>query len=285
MPFIELDQRYFPENSVKIVVLNCEHQGKYWKHTHGFFEFVYIDKGFSLHSYNGKTTVLTAGDLFAIFPGDIHSYNSVYHTSLYNCLFYLDDLGDLKEEILRLPGIDWNRGGEKNPHLPLIRVSPADRHDLVMLLEQMRWERQNKGIGWELNLKSLLIRFLIMFSRMIQNSAEEVAGDDSRGYCGYIYSALQYVEDHYREDISGKDIAAYAGLSADYLTKQFKAVMAMTPSEYVRKFRVAKAIDLLKTTDRSIADIAAETGFGDISLFSRVFKQIIGIPPVAFRKE
>ena len=87
------------------------------------------------------------------------------------------------------------------------------------------------------------------------------------------------------KDITGKDIADYAGLSLDYLSKQFKSVMAMTPAEYVRKFRVAKSMDLLKTTDMSVAEIAEVVGFSDISLYSRVFKQVIGVSPAAFRKE
>ena len=93
------------------------------------------------------------------------------------------------------------------------------------------------------------------------------------------------MEENYTRDISAGDIAAAAGLSADYLARQFKSVMNMTPAEYVRKFRIAKSMDLLKTTDMSIADIAAATGFGDLSLYSRVFKQNIGISPAAFRKE
>ncbi|MCI8388414.1 MAG: AraC family transcriptional regulator [Clostridiales bacterium] len=294
------DSLYFEPDTVKIVVSDSQHNGKVWQHTHSFFEFVYIDKGFSLHSYNGKTSVLTSGDLFAIFPGDIHSYNSAYHTYLYNCLFYLDELGGLQNEIMQLPGIDWDRTQIKNDYLPIIRVGLSERRELVSLLERMRWERRIKPVGWELNLKGLLINFLTMYSRLITESREArlqgqdveafsenmpVGVTDGRGYCGYIYSVLRFVEDNYTRDISGKDIADYVGLSHDYLSKQFKSVMAMTPSEYVRKFRVAKSMDMLMTTEMSIAEIADAVGFGDISLYSRVFKQIIGVSPAAFRKE
>lgn len=296
------DALYFEPDTVRITVSDSQHNGKVWQHTHAFYEFVYIDKGFSLHSYNGKTSALTSGDLFAIFPGDVHSYNSAYHTYLYNCLFYLEELGDMKEEILRLPGIDWNHSDRaKNGFLPIIRVGLADRRELVSLLERMRWERRSKSVGWELNLKALLINFLTMYSRLITESRAADTDDcgmsaqtdslvstgvaDGRGYCGYIYSVLRFVEENYMKDITGKDIADNAGLSLDYLSKQFKSVMAMTPAEYVRKFRVAKSMDLLKTTDMSVAEIAEVVGFSDISLYSRVFKQVIGVSPAAFRKE
>ncbi|MBE6611026.1 MAG: helix-turn-helix domain-containing protein [Ruminococcaceae bacterium] len=289
MPEIEImtDEMYLEPNTVRITVHNSQHHGKVWQHTHGFFEFVYVEKGFSLHSYNGKTSVLTGGDLFAIFPGDIHSYNSAYHTSIFNVLFYLEDLPGIREEILRLPGIDWNRDRRRD-QLPIIRVGLQERQELVDLLMRMIDERKQKKTGWELNLKGLLISFLIFYSRLISN-AEEGAdtknGSDHRGYCGYIYKVLQFVEDRYRDDICADDMAEAAGLSADYLAKQFKSVMSMTPVEYVRKFRVAKAMELLKNTDLSIAAIADAVGFGDLSLFSRVFKQNIGVSPAVFRKE
>ena len=284
------DSKYFEPDTVRITVSGSQHHGKVWQHQHSFYEFVYVEQGFSLHSYNGKTSVLTGGDLFAIFPGDVHSYNSAYHTHLYNCLFYLEELGDLRREVMRLPGIDWERTGDRAAPLPIIRVGLSERRELVSLLERMLYERRTKSVGWELNLKGLLINFLTMYSRLISSAPDRAApdiasGQDGRGYCGYIYGVLKFVEDNYMRDISCSDIADSVGLSQDYLSRQFKAAMAMTPTEYVRKFRVAKSIDLLKTTDMSVADIAAACGFGDISLYSRVFKQIIGVSPAAFRKE
>ena len=186
--------------------------------------------------------------------------------------------------MLKLPGIDWERRRAAAP-LPIIRVGLSERRELVELLEHMRRERENKAVGWELNLKGLLINFLTMYSRLISSLPDHECRQDERGYCGYIYAVLKFVEENYTRDITGADIAEFVGLSQDYLSRQFKAAMAMTPVEYVRKFRVAKSIDLLKTTDMSIANIADACGFGDISLYSRVFKQIIGVSPAAFRKE
>ena len=283
-PEIISDSKYFEPDTVRITICGSQHHGKVWQHSHAFYEFVYVEQGFSLHSYNGKTSVLCGGDLFAIFPGDVHSYNSAYHTHIYNCLFYLEELGDLRSEVLKLPGIDWERRRAAAP-LPIIRVGLSERRELVELLEHMRRERENKAVGWELNLKGLLINFLTMYSRLISSLPDHECRQDERGYCGYIYAVLKFVEENYTHDITGADIAEFVGLSQDYLSRQFKAAMAMTPVEYVRKFRVAKSIDLLKTTDMSIANIADACGFGDISLYSRVFKQIIGVSPAAFRKE
>lgn len=276
-----LDDSVF-SGGIRIKVLSQEHNGKTWLHRHAFYEFVYIDAGFTLHSHDGRTSVLTAGDLFAISPNEAHSYTSSYHTNLYNILFFLDELSGLQDEILQLPGMG-ELGRTGGAPFPVLHVGLSERRDLVLLLEKMKWENQTRGIGWQLNLKSELISFLIFYSRLY--GAGQAAKDESEnGYYGYIYRALEYIELNYASDIGSREISECTGLSCDYIARQFKSVLQMTPSEYIRRFRVAKSMELLKTTDMTAADIAQSVGFGDISLYSRVFKQLIGISPTQFRK-
>lgn len=96
----------FKNRNVPISIMDTEHHGKVWLHSHSFFEIVYIDKGFSMHSYNDETTILTSGDLFAIRPGEVHAYISAHHTYLYNCLFYIEALGEASSELVKLPGMN-----------------------------------------------------------------------------------------------------------------------------------------------------------------------------------
>ena len=279
------DSVYLEDGAVKVAVYNTVHTTKYWRHAHRFFEFVYVIDGFSLHSYNNKTALLTAGDLFCVYPGDVHAYAVAYNTNIYNILFYLEELGDFREAIYDLPGLHLD-GGRGRDDFPVVNVPLHERRELIFLLEKMRLERQNRLPGWELNMKALLTSFLVMYSRLTESSQRSnISAADSRGYSGYIYSVLKYIEENYQNAIDTKQLGAAAGVSPDYLSKQFKAAMSMTPAEYLRRFRLAKAMDLLKSTDLSISEIAVRTGFGDISLFSRVFKQTIGSSPAGFRKE
>jgi transcriptional regulator GlxA family with amidase domain len=54
--------------------------------------------------------------------------------------------------------------------------------------------------------------------------------------------------------------------------------------EYVKNFRIAKAMEQLKLSRKSVAEVAREVGFSDISHFSRQFKQVAGLSPTEFRK-
>ena len=283
----------FDVNKPRIVVRNEIHHGKVLSHSHTFFEFVYVDKGFSLHSFNSKMTILTSGDLFAISPRNTHSYFSAYQASIYNCLFDLSEFAGLKDDVMKLPGMDFiydNLGNPKNHEFPLVKVDLNDRQDFILLLEKIKWERSNMCSGWELAVKSYLLQLIVIFSRLMQNKkdchknqsdSKDQAGDD---YFGYVYRALEYIENHYQKNITSSDIAAHIGLSAGYLTKQFKNRLYMTPAAYIRKFKIAKAMELLQTTNKSITEVAHEIGYGDISLFSRLFKQTTGKSPMSFKK-
>lgn len=266
--------------SPAIVVQNEIHHGKVLLHSHTFYEFVYVEKGFSLHSFNGKMTILTSGDLFAICPNNAHSYFSAYQANIYNCLFDIKELAGLEDSILKLPGMEFILN---NAEFPLVKVDLASRRDLILLLEKIKWERANKAAGWELALKSYLIQFLITFSRFCGNNTRKADGDPDE-YFGYVYKALEFIEKNYDKDISSQDIAGYVGLSAGYLVKQFKNRLSMTPAGYLRNFRIAKAMEYIKTTDMTITEIANLVGFGDLSLFSRIFKQTTGKSPVGFKK-
>ena len=270
-------------NGPKIKVLPQEHNGKTWMHRHAFYEFVYIDKGFTLHSHKGRTSILTPGDLFVICPNEAHSYTSSYHTNLYNILFSLDELSGLSSEVLSLPGLNGITD-ESNSHFPVMHVPLPERRDLVAMLDRMKWESDTRSVGWMLSLKSQLISFLILYSRLYC-SENTIRESSENGYFQYIYRVLEFIAENYEKDIGGREIAQHTGLSQDYISKQFKAALSMTPSEYIRNFRVAKSMELLKTTDMSAAEISKSVGFGDISVYSRVFKQQIGVSPTMFRKK
>lgn len=280
------DEPYFSEGLIKAAVYNTVHTTKYWQHSHRFFEFVYVVDGFSLHSHNNRTAILSAGDLFAISPGDVHAYTVAHNTNIYNVIFYPEELGEFCDELRRLPGLNLDSPSERDSMLPIVNVDLSMRHELISLLERMRVERVERRQGWELNIKAMLTSFLVFYSRLLTEANRSASKyGDSRGYSGYICSALRYIEDNYETPIDSADIAAAAGISTDYLAKQFKTVMGMTPAEYLRRYRLTKAMDLLKSTELSVSEIAECTGFGDISLFSRIFKQTIGKSPMSFRKE
>ena len=270
---------YFEENKPRILVRNDVHHGRMYAHEHTFFEIVYVENGFSLHSFNGKTAILTAGDMFAVSPGNTHAYFSAHHASIYNLLFDRDELAGFEDRVSRLPGFSRAEG------CAIANVPLGDRQELKTIFEKIMAERCDMRAGWETALTGCLLQAIVIFSRLASESGAPGNGKVSQdAYFKYILKALEYIEENYKKKLTADDIAAYAGLSKGYFNKQFKAKMDMTPTEYVRVFRIAKSMELLKTTAKSVSEAAAESGFSDITMFSRVFKQVTGKSPVSYKK-
>ena len=269
-----------------VAIVPAEHHGRIRAHSHEFYEIVYVVDGFTLHSAGGAINLLVAGDLFFVRPGEEHSYINAYQTKLYNLIFDACELGSLSEDLAKLPGLDDMLGepaGGEPRSIRLLHVPMHERRNIESALREIEAERETRKTGWECALRVRLASFLLRYARMYADQWDRrvISADD---YYGYVYKILAYVDTHYSENITMNDLSRVTGLSPDYMTRKFKSALHMTPSEYVRKFRIARAMELLCTTDLSVAAVAARTGFSDVSLFSRVFKQAVGLPPASYRK-
>lgn len=273
-----------PDINIKVVK---DKQSRLSFHKHDFFEFVYVDKGFMVHNHNGHTHILTAGDVFCVVPGQIHMYTMGYEAIIYNILFEKNEFGSFLDEISSL-GILKDIFECREDIFPSIKISIPQRHELVTLLDTMIRDTNEKECGWRTALRIHMLDFLLFFVRAHSAEAEHDTKSDAGGkatYYGYILKTLKFIEENYMHDISSVDIAENVGISSDYITKQFKKELEITPLDYLRRYRIAKAIELIKTTDMSISDVSVTCGFNDLSLFSRVFKQTFGLTPRDFKKE
>lgn len=92
--------------------------------------------------------------------------------------------------------------------------------------------------------------------------------------------AKQYVENHYAESsLSITEIAKALFINQTYLRKMFKSGMNMTLSEYITKYRMTKAKQLLQDTNDKLSLISEEVGYADVSYFSKCFKKYYGVSP------
>ena len=95
---------------------------------------------------------------------------------------------------------------------------------------------------------------------------------------------IQYIDQHYTEAISMAEMAAMAKLSTTHFNTRFRAVLRLSPTEYVLARRVEHAQRLLIETSKSIVEIGSEVGFCDQSHFTKRFRRVTGITPLAYRK-
>lgn len=79
-------------------------------------------------------------------------------------------------------------------------------------------------------------------------------------------------------------VASECGLSLRAMQRQFQRVFGLTPQEFLIKTRVAAACHLLRTTARTLSDIATDCGFADQSSFTQLFRRHAGVTPGQYRK-
>ena len=100
-----------------------------------------------------------------------------------------------------------------------------------------------------------------------------------------IKNVIQYINHNFREDINLSRIAQEFWLNPSYLSRQFKYHVGINITEFITRQRLNYAKILLTITDKSISEIALETGYNNISYFNTVFKNQVGTTPRQYRKE
>lgn len=97
---------------------------------------------------------------------------------------------------------------------------------------------------------------------------------------GSAQKIMEYIDAHYCDNmLSVKMIAAELGLHEDYISKLFKKEYGDNLSSVIEQRRIAKACELLKTTDQKVADIALAVGYNNVGIFRKAFKRITGTAP------
>ncbi len=105
-------------------------------------------------------------------------------------------------------------------------------------------------------------------------SKKAVSENDKR-----FHEIVKYVNEHFANKITPKDISLRFGYNETYFCRRFKAVTGLTFTKYVQALRMETAIKLLKEGNEEIRYIAWKCGYEDVSYFSNSFKRHFGFRP------
>lgn len=112
-------------------------------------------------------------------------------------------------------------------------------------------------------------------------SKEEISREDD----AVVRDMLAFIAQHYREKMVLQDVVDALNYSETFLNKKFKKQMGTTFIEYLNRYRIQKALELLQDGKTAVQDVSWMCGIGDYKYFNMVFKKYIGCSPKEYVSE
>lgn len=245
---------------------NCQ-PGHYFGPTvrpHYLLHVVLDGKG--IYQYKGVTYHLKKGDAFLIPPMEMTYYRADSVTPWSYAWVGFD--GKFCPELFSKTVFE-NSYVFKNPN-------PAQNNELADCMKQLLKTFSDTPGDTLKSAGLLMILFSCMPKKMVEKNLD--------GSAFYWQKAREYIEDNYAYPVQISDVARYVGINRTYLYRIFMECEKMSPKQYLLRYRIRVATEMLSSLEYSITEIAFSCGFKDTSSFSNSFRQAVGCTPREFRK-
>lgn len=250
-------------------------------HNHDCLEINYVVRGDGYYLIGDKRYELNTGDICLI-------NNEEYHMAINTGMLML-------KVIVFSADLVWNGSQmdymylkaffeRKNCYEPFIKAENPVAKIITPIIFDIDKEWKTKKPGYQIMIKVDLMKLLATVYRYY---CEGDLFDDGKNpflknyHC--VTQAVDYINGHYNEHLTLKNVAEKVYLSENYFSAIFSEVMQISFSKYVLEKRLSCASVLIKSTKMPITDIALQTGFNDISYFNKAFKKKYNITPRQYR--
>ncbi|MDO6430820.1 AraC family transcriptional regulator [Flavitalea sp. BT771] len=252
------------------------------RHTHSFFELIYIVEGTGRQCINEVEFAYKPGDLFLVAPNDTHVFKieqtSRFFFIRFNHVFVQSSKKD-QELAARLEMILPNARHEPG----CILKKEADRRAVTHLMEMIIHEHLQHDLYHKELIAQLVNTLLVIIARNISQVFPDVIDEASEEKAVDI---LQYIQTHiyYPDKLRAEAISKYFGISRTYLGRYFKKHAHETLQDYIMRYKLQLVENRLLHSHMRVTEIADEFGFTDKSHLNRMFKKYRGVNPSDFKR-
>lgn len=253
-------------------------------HWHDDMELLYVKKGNGIVTVDFITYNVKAGDIVVILPGQLHSIEQQRDLSMEyeNIIFQLDMLFPRQEDLCVnqyfLPLL------QRQLEIPVYLDKGWESYEAAAAcLDQADRLCGTRPPAYELSVKAQLFQFFYVLFSHCAPVPQSVAPVKNRSL-DKAKLIFKYIETHYAENLTIKEMAETCGFSQSHFMKFFKASFGTSFVAYLKEYRLTKAARLLVSSSSPILTIAQETGFDNLSYFNRSFKEMYGVTPRQFRE-
>lgn len=229
-------------------------------HCHNEIELVYVKSGSSLAYADNNCFKINAGDIFIAFPNQIHYYKECIQGCYYVVIFSSDLIYGQKAAL-------YGNVPENNMLTDIPQLNPL----ALRLIESYKKNKMTECVGY----LNLLMGVAIDNFKLLPS----IATDNST-----LRNVLEYCAKNYADNLSLDLIAEHMNLSKYYISHLFNRKLDLGFNDYIKMLRVRAACDLLLESNKKIADISEDVGFGTIRSLNRAFKEVMNKTPMEYRE-
>lgn len=244
------------------------------KHWHRSLELSYIIKGCCLFEINGHEFEATAGDIILINSCDVHECRTNYHceSEMISIIFPYSFLKAV------FPAF--------NDYRYIIQTSSDALYRMKKEFEEIFpvFCGREKNPLYPLKLNSFFYDIIYIIFTECKAPKPVHASINSQKHIERCTEILDYIDNHYMENLSLQSLADVFSLSKEHLSRTFKTYMDTTFKKYLTSIRLHHAYQMLVDSDLSILQIALDNGFSDARAFSSAFYNYYGEHPLKYRK-
>ncbi len=241
-------------------------------HNHKAFEILSIQRGTCLVSVNGVEYEGKAGDLFCINPLEVHTIRVEDAEFRHLCICF---------ECEMIPDEDIARAiSEETLHIQnYIPTSHPVAGALSPMIEKLFdiYEKGENYLAMECTAYLALFFGTILKNSLIEKDCKQ---NKTSAFCAQV---LGYIEQHYAEGITSKEVAEALSYNQSYFCRAFKKQFQMCFFEYLNRYRVIEARKLLESGKGTVTQVASDCGFRTASHFANCFKKYTGLLPSHYK--
>ncbi len=221
-----------------------------------------IIDGTGIFEFDGRSVMVNKGDIIFVPVGSTYiskwSGNPARYISIHFSFEY--------------PGIF-----PQNTKPDIQKISTQHFDDIRKMCEKILHTKPKNNAEQLSALGNFYQIMALVYPEILLNKIKKM---DSR-----ILKAIEYIEQHYNENFSVKDITKLCALSGSHFHTLFKESVGCSPVEYKLATRIRRAeLMLIENMQKTIEDISAEVGFDSSIYFRKVFKKITGKSPREYRR-
>lgn len=247
-------------------------------HWHKEIEIVVLYEGNVSLETAKESIILKKGDGVFINSEELHYFKKigdekcVLISYVFDKSLVIGDKGSIIERKYIEPLV-------QNKTLSLFKISET----LSRKLEEVFFEYEDKKFGVEINIRNILSSVLLEI--IIENREKLIEKKTYKNLDNQrIKGMLDFIQKNYSNELTLKEIGEAVFIGERETLRCFARTIGISPIEYLKKYRVKVAANLLTTTDLPVTEICIQCGFNSPSYFSKSFQRVFNVTPREYRK-